>query len=199
MKLKNLSVALITATLAVGLVSCGSDELSTPAAAAVTQSTTAAAAAVSVFGEDSSDILFQIHERNAVAIIEAVEERGGTPEQAVAALLAGRAETGWRSGLTLPQPATTIADIYGWRFSYNIGADSTDAVRAATYTFMDNAAAVDADPGDPVAYALAVQQADTREYVEDKRFYKNGEAAASEYAEARPLAEAAYAELRSEQ
>ncbi|NLE79402.1 MAG: hypothetical protein GX610_07410, partial [Rhodococcus sp.] len=144
MKLKNLAAALITAALATALVSCGSDEPQAPAGAEVPSTT--AAPAVSVFGEDSTDILFKIHQRNAVAIIEAVEERGGTPEQAIAALLAGRAETGWRSGLSLPPPATAIADIYGWRFTYNIGADSTDAVRVATYTFMDNAAAVKADP-----------------------------------------------------
>jgi hypothetical protein len=196
-KPKNLVIALITAALAVGLVSCGSDEPTAPAPT-VAPSTTAAPAAVSVFGEDSTGILFKIHQRNAVAIIETVEERGGTPEQAVAALLAGQAETGWRSGLSLPSPSTAIADIYGWRFAYNIGADSTDAVRVATYTFMDNAAGVDVDPGDPVAYALAVQRADTREYVEDKRFYKNGETATSEYAKAQPIAESAYTELRGE-
>jgi hypothetical protein len=196
-KPKNLVVALITAALAAGLVSCGSDEPAAPAPT-VAPSTTATPATVSVFGEDSTDILFKIHQRNAVAIIEAVEERGGTPEQAVAALLAGQAETGWRSGLSLPAPATAIADIYGWRFAYNIGADSTDAVRAATYTFMDNAADMDVDVEDPVAYALAVQRADTREYAEDKRFYTNGETAASEYAKAQPIAEAAYTELRVE-
>jgi len=194
-KPKNLAVALITTALAMGLVSCGSDEPAAPAPT-VAPSTTAAPAAVSAFGEDSTDILFKIHRRNAVAIVETVEERGGTPGQAVAALLAGQAETGWRSGLSLPAPATAIADIYGWRFAYNIGADSTDAVRAATYTFMDNAAGVDVDPGDPVAYALAVQRADTREYLEDKRFYKNGETATSEYSKAQPIAEAAYTELR---
>ena len=197
MKPKNLVVALTTAALAVGLVSCGSDEPAAPAPT-VAPSATAAPAAVSVFGEDSTDILFRIHQRNAVAIVETVEERGGTPEQAVAALLAGQAETGWRAGVSLPAPATAIADIYGWRFSYNIGADSTDAVRAATYTFMNNAAGVDVDPGESVAYALAVQQADTRQYVEDKRFYTNGETAASEYAKAQPIAESAYTELRGE-
>ena len=195
MKPKNLVVTLITAAFAVGVVSCGSDTSAAPAPT-VAPSTTAAPATASVFGEDNTDILFKIHQRNAVAIIETVEERGGTPEQAVAALLAGQAETGWRSGLSLPAPAAAIADIYGWRFAYNIGADSTDAVRAATYTFMDNAADVDVDPGDPVAYALAVQRADTRQYVEDKRFYTNGETAASEYAKAQPTAEAAYTELR---
>ena len=198
MKPKNLVVALINATLAVGVVSCGSDELTGPAPT-VAPSSTAAPATVSVFGEDSTDILFKIHRRNAVAIVETVEERGGTPGQAVAALLASQAETGWRSGLSLPAPATAIADIYGWRFTYNIGADSTDAVRAATDRFMDNAAGVHVDPGDPVAYALAVQRADTREYLEDKRFYTNGETAASEYAKAQPIAEAAYAELRNAQ
>ena len=198
MKPKNLVVALITAALAGSLVSCGSDEPTT-SAPTVPLSTTAAPAAVSVFGEDTTDLVYKINKQNATAIVEAVEERGGTPEQAVAALLAGQAETGWTSGLSLPAPATAIADIYGWRFAYNIGADSTDAVRAATYTFMDNAAGVDVDPGDPVTYALAVQQADTRQYVEDKRFYTNDETAASEYAKAQPTAEAAYAELRNAQ
>ncbi|AHD24016.1 hypothetical protein Y013_24875 (plasmid) [Rhodococcus pyridinivorans SB3094] len=193
MKLKNLVIAVSTGLLAVGLVSCGSDE---PVASA--PSTTAMPATVSAFGEDATDLAYKINKQNATAIVEAVEERGGTPEQAVAALLAGQAETGWTSGLSLPAPATAIADIYGWRFAYNIGADSTDAVRVATYTFMDNAAGVDVDPVYPVAYALAVQQADTREYVEDKRFYKNGETAASEYAKAQPIAESAYTELRGE-
>lgn len=198
MKPKNLSVALITAALATALVSCGSDEPSTPAAVEA-PSTTAAPAAVSVFGEDRSDLAFKISKHNATAIVETVEERGGTPEQAVAALLAGQAETGWTSGLSLPAPATAIADIYGWRFAYNIAADSTDAVRAATYTFMDNAAAVNADPSDPAAYALAVQQSDERGYIEDKRFFVNDETATSEYAKARPIAEAAYGELRDAQ
>jgi hypothetical protein len=196
-KPKNLSVALITTALAVGLVSCGSDEPTSPAPT-TSPSTTATPAAVSVFGEDTTDLVYKINKQNATAIVEAVEERGGTPEQAVAALTAGQAETGWTSGLSLPAPATAIADIYGWRFAYNIGADSTEAVRAATYTFMDNAAGVDVDPGNPVAYALAVQRADTREYAEDKRFYTNGETAASEYTKAQPIAEAAYTELRVE-
>lgn len=197
MKPKALTIALITAAaLAVGLASCSSDEPSAPATEAPS---TTAAEVTSAFGEDSSDLAFKINKQNAIAIVEAVEERGGLPEQAVAALLAGHAETGWTSGLSLPAPATGIADIYGWRFSYNIGADSTDAVRAATYTFMDNAAGVAVDPSDPVAYALAVQEADERGYVEDQRFYKNDETAASEYAAALPVAKAAYAELRTAQ
>ncbi|MCD2114311.1 MULTISPECIES: hypothetical protein [Rhodococcus] len=195
MKPKNLVVTLITAALAVGVVSCGRDEPAAPTPT-VSPSTSAAPTAVSVFGEDTTDLVYKINKQNATAIVEAVEERGGTPEQAVAALLAGQAETGWTSGLSLPAPATAIADIYGWRFAYNIGADSTDAVHVATDMFMDNAAGVDVDPGDPVAYALAVQRADTREYVEDERFYTNGETATSEYAKAQPIAEAAYTELR---
>ncbi|KSZ56130.1 hypothetical protein Z045_24650 [Rhodococcus pyridinivorans KG-16] len=198
MKPKNLVVALITAALAAGLVSCGSDERAAPAPT-VAPSTIATPATVSVFGEDTTNLVYKINKQNATTIVEAVEERGGTPAQAVAALLAGQAETGWTSGLSLPAPATAIADIYGWRFAYNIGADSTEAVRAATYTFMDNAAGLDVDPGNPVTYALAVQQADTRKYIEDKRFYKNGETATSEYAKAQPIAEAAYAELRNAQ
>lgn len=196
MKLKNLAAALITAAIATALISCGSDESQAPVTTEA-PSTTAAPEPVSVFGEDNTDILFKIHQQNAAAIIEIVEERGGTPEQAIAALLAGQAETGWRSGLSLPTPATAIADIYGWRLQYNVAADSTDAVRLATDTFMDNAATVNADPSDPVAYALAVQQSDERGYKEDLRFFVNDETALSEYAKAQPIAEAAYAELRS--
>lgn len=193
-----LSIALAAAVLAAGLASCASTDPAGPPPSSTTTST-AAPAATSVFGDDRSDIGFRIHEQNARAIIETVEERGGTPEQAIAALLAAQAETGWRSGLPLPAPSTDIRDIYGWRFSYNIGADGVDAVRIATYRFMDSAAAVTVDPADPVAYALAVQRADTREYVEQEHFYKRGQTAASEYASARPLAEAAYAELRGTQ
>ncbi len=95
-----------------------------------------------------------------------------------------------------PPPASDIRDIYGWRFAYNIGAESTDAVRAATETFMDNATKVAVAAADPVAYALAVQQADSRGYVESEHFYKKSETAASEYAAALPAARAAYVELR---
>jgi hypothetical protein len=193
--LKYFSLAVITAALVIGLASCSSDEPSTPTST-VAPSTTAAPAVVSAFGDNSSDMGFEIRKRNATAVVETVEERGGTPAQAIAALLASQAETDWRSGLSMASPATGIRDIYGWRFAYNIGAVSTDAVRAATYTFMKNTEAVDVDPNDPVAYALAVQQADARKYVEEEHFYKNGETAASEYAEALPIAEAAYSELR---
>lgn len=188
--------ALITAALAVGLAACSSDDSPTPAPLPSTQTTTAA---VSPFGDDSTDLLFKIHQNNAAAIIETVEQRGGTPDQAIAALLAGEAETGWRSGLSMAPPASGIRDIYGWRFAYTVGAESTDAVRAATGTFMDNAAKVAVDAGDPVTYALAVQQADAREYVESEHFYKKGETAASEYAAALPAARAAYVELRGAQ
>ncbi|WP_072814940.1 hypothetical protein [Rhodococcus zopfii] len=187
--------ALITAALAVGLAACSSDD--SPAAAPPSTQTTTAA--VSPFGDDSTDLLFEIHQNNAAAIIETVEQRGGTPDQAIAALLAGEAETGWRSGLPMAPPASDIRDIYGWRFAYNIGAESTDAVRAATETFMDNATKVAVAAADPVAYALAVQQADSRGYVESEHFYKKSETAASEYAAALPAARAAYVELRGAQ
>jgi len=126
-----------------------------------------------------------------------VEARHGKPDQALAALLAAEAETGWRSGLSMAPPETGIRDVYGWRFGYNIAADSTDAVKAATNTFMDNAITVSAD--DPAAYALAVQLADPRGYNEKEHFYKKGETAATEYAAALPKAQAAYAELRGSQ
>lgn len=187
--------ALITAAFALGLAACSSDDSPTTAP----PSTKPTTAAVSPFGDDSSELVFTIHQDNATAIIETVEQRGGSPDQAIAALLAGEAETGWRSGLSMAPPASGIRDVYGWHFGYNVGAESTDAVRAATRTFMDNAAAVTADPADPVAYALAVQQADPRGYVESVHFYKKGETAASEYAAALLAAKAAYAELRSAQ
>lgn len=93
-------------------------------------------------------------------------------------------------------PADGIRDVYGWRFAYNIGADSTDAVRAATQTFMQNAAAVTIKPNDPVAYALAVQHADPRGYNQKEHFYKFGETAAGQYPKALEKAQAAYDELR---
>jgi hypothetical protein len=96
-------------------------------------------------------------------------------------------------------PATDIRDIYGWRLKYNLPADSTDVVKAATNTFMDNAATVTISADDPVAYALAVQYADPRGYNEKEHFYKKGETAAGEYPIALPKAQAAYAELRGSQ
>ncbi|WP_368679942.1 hypothetical protein R1X32_00945 (plasmid) [Rhodococcus opacus] len=191
---KNVAAALITAVLAVGLTACSNDESTTATPTSVPTTT----ADASPFGaEANSDLIAKIHRDNATAIVETVEARHGNPDQALAALLAAEAETGWRSGLSMAPPATGIRDVYGWRFGYNIAADSTDAVKAATNTFMDNAIAVSAD--DPAAYALAVQLADPRGYNEKEHFYKKGETAATEYAAALPKAQAAYAELRGSQ
>nr|WP_271209423.1 hypothetical protein [Rhodococcus wratislaviensis]GLK33958.1 hypothetical protein GCM10017611_08010 [Rhodococcus wratislaviensis] len=191
---KNVAAALITAVLAVGLTACSSDESTTATPTSVPTTT----ADASPFGaEANSDLIAKIHRDNATAIVETVEARHGNPDQALAALLAAEAETGWRSGLSMAPPATGIRDVYGWRFGYNIAADSTDAVKAATNTFMDNAITVSAD--DPAAYALAVQLADPRGYNEKEHFYKKGETAATEYAAALPKAQAAYAELRGSQ
>jgi hypothetical protein len=194
---QNIAAALVTAALAVGLTACSTDKTSTTTKSAST-STPAPSAVESPFGEGAVDreLGTKIHRDNATTIVETVEQRGGTPGQALAALLAGEAETGWRSGLSMPAPTGGIRDIYGWYFGYNIAADSTDAVRAATHTFMDNTAAVTVDAGNPVAYALAVQQADPRGYDEEKHFHKSGETAAGEYATALSKAQAAYAELR---
>jgi hypothetical protein len=191
---KNVAAALITAVLAVGLTACSNDESTTATPTSVPTTT----ADASPFGaEANSDLIAKIHRDNATAIVETVEARRGNPDQALAALLAAEAETGWRSGLSMAPPATGIRDIYGWRFGYNIAADSTDAVKAATNTFMDNAVTVSVD--DPAAYALAVQHADPRGYNEREHFYKKGETAATEYAAALPKAQAAYAELRGSQ
>lgn len=81
----------------------------------------------------------------------------------------------------------------------NIAADSMDAVKAATNTFMDNAATITVSADDPAVYALAVQTVDPRGYNEKEHFYKNGETAATEYAVALPKAQSAYAELRDSQ
>lgn len=113
--------------------------------------------------------------------------------------MSSEAETGWQSGLRMSPPATDIRDIYGWRLFYNLPADSADVVRAATNTFMDNAATVTISADDPVAYALAVQYADPRGYNEKEHFYKKGETAAGEYPASLPKAQAAYEELRDSQ
>ncbi|MFF1946581.1 hypothetical protein ACFVWF_31100 [Rhodococcus qingshengii] len=195
---KSVIAALITAGLAVGLTACGSDE--SPTATTSTTSTSAPTTTVSPFGAEAiSDLGAKIERDNAEVIVATVEGRGGSPDQARAALLAGAAETGWTSGLSMAAPATDIRDIFGWRFRYNTGADSADAVRAATNTFMDNTAAISIPASDSVAYALAAQHADPRGYNEKEHFYKNGETSASEYAAALPKAQAAYAELRETQ
>ena len=194
----SIAAALITAALSVGLTACSSDD--EPTAAPTSAPTSAAPAAASPFGADSiSELGVKIERDNATAIVETVEQRGGTPQQAIAALLSAEAETGWRSGLPMSSPATGIRDIYGWRLSYNLPADSKDVVRAATNTFMDNAATVTISADDPVAYALAVQYADPRGYNEKEHFYKKDETAAGEYPASLPKAQAAYAELRESQ
>lgn len=195
---KSVIAALITAGLAVGLSSCSSDD--SPPATRSHATTSASTTTVSPFGAEAvSDLGVKIERDNAAAVVEAVELRGGTPDQALAALLASEAETGWTSGLSMAAPATDIRDVFGWRFRYNIAADSTDAVRAATDTFMDNSATISINAADPVAYALAVQHADPRGYNEKEHFYKNGETSNSEYTAALPKAQAAYAELRGPQ
>lgn len=195
MNRKSIAAALITAALAVGLTACGSDD--EPSAAMIPNTSSAPVTTASPFGAGyDNELLTEIHRTNATAVVETVEQRGGTRQQAVAALLATEAETGWRSGLPMPSPATDIRDIFGWRLSYNLPADSAEVVRAATNTFMDNTAAVTVSADDPAAYALAVQHADSRGYNENEHFYKKGETAASEYPAALPRALAAYTELR---
>lgn len=192
MQRKPIAAVMMIAALSLGIAACGSDEQapSGPSNAAPTTATE------SVFGPDPTDILSKLHRDNATAIVEAVEKRGGTADQAVAALLAAEAETGWRSGLSMASPSTDIRDIYGWRYSYNAAADSIEAVTDATNTFMDNTVRVTADATDSASYALAVQQADQRGYNEAEHFYKNGETAESQYAAAVATAQAALAELR---
>lgn len=199
MNRKSIAAAVVFAALAVGLTACSSDE-DEPATAFTPATTSASTTTVSPFGAGyNNDLLTKIHRTNATAIVETVEQRGGTPQQAVAALLAAEAETGWRSGLPMASPATDIRDIYGWRLKYNLPADSTEVVKAATNTFMDNTTTVTISADDPAAYALAVQHADPRGYNEKEHFPRKGETAAAEYPAALPKAQAAYAELRGSQ
>ena len=190
---KTVAAALITAVLAVGLTACSRDASTTAAPTSAPIATTT----VSVFGTD--EFIANRLLSSSRAIVETVEERGDTREQAIAALVSSEAETGWQSGLRMSPPATDIRDIFGWRLAYNLPADSAEIVVAATNTFMDNAATVMVSTDDPAAYALAVQLADPRGYNEKEHFYKKGETAATEYAAALPKAQAAYAELRGSQ
>ena len=188
------AAGLLFATLALGVTGCSDDTRPPADRPASSEQPTVT---TSVFGPPgNTDLIATIHRDNATAIVGTVERRGGSADQARAALLAAEAETGWRSGLAMAPPAVDIRDIFGWRFSYNIGADSPAAVEAATETFMNNAAAVSIDAADPVAYALAVQRADSRGYDESEHFYKSGETAEGEYAAALTRAQDAYAELR---
>ncbi|WP_458682506.1 hypothetical protein [Prescottella equi] len=198
MNRQSIATAVVLAALAVGLTACGSDDA--PTASLIPDTTSAPVTTVSPFGAGyDNELLTEIHRTNATAIVETVEQRGGTPQQAIAALLATEAETGWRSGLPMSSPATDIRDIFGWRLSYNLPADSAEVVSAATNTFMDNTATVTVSADDPAAYALAVQHANPRGYNEKEHFYKKGETAASEYPAALPKALAAYTELRGSQ
>ena len=190
---KPVAAALISAVLAVGLTACSRDEATTTAPTSAPIATTT----VSVFGTDG--FIANRLLNSSRAIVETVEERGGTREQAIAALVSSEAETGWQSGLRMSPPATDIRDIFGWRLAYNLPADSAEIVVAATNTFMDNAATVTVSADDPAAYALAVQLADPRGYNEKEHFYKKGETAGTEYGAALPKAQAAYAELRGSQ
>lgn len=182
--------ALLALGLTTGLAACGN----TPeqAADSAPAATTATTATVSPFGTDD----FTIKRKRGMVeeVITTAEERGATPDQIVAVLVAGKAETNWRSGLpTLT--GSNIRDAYGWNFTHDAGADSGKAMALATDRFFDVADTVELDASDPVAYALAVQRADPRGYQEDQHF-QEGETAEMEYAAALESARAAYAELR---
>lgn len=181
------------AALSVSLSACSSDEQAAPDS----PSSSATLTTQSAFGTDATDVVSKLHRDNATAIIETVEQRGGSSDQAVAALLSAEAETGWRSGLSMAPPSTDIRDIFGWRYSYSAAADSTEAVVDATNTFMDNTIRVTSNAtADSPAYALAVQRADPRGYNDAEHFYKSGETPESEYTAALPRAQAAFSQLR---
>lgn len=186
---KSIATAVVFAALAVGLTACSSDSEPPAASSATTTTTTAPASPF-----DADDFIGDKQRFYARQIIDTVEQRGGTPNQVLAALVAGKAEADWMAG------GGNKFDIYGWEHRLQYGAsDGNTATPAATNNFMDVAATVTVDDNDPVTYALAVQRADPRGYDEKKHFYRKGETAAGEYAAALPAAKVAYAELRDSQ
>ncbi|WP_137725629.1 hypothetical protein [Prescottella subtropica] len=190
MNRKTLAATVIAATLAIGLTACGSDDAPAASPTVTVPTTTAPASPY-----DSDDFISKRQRFYVQQIIDTVEQRGGTPDQVLAALVAAKAESNWIAG------NGNKLDIYGWEHRLRYGAsDSAEATPAATNNFMDVAATVTVDDNDPVAYALAVQRADPRGYDEKEHFrYKKGATAAGEYAAALPDARAAYEELRGAQ
>ena len=109
MNRKDVAAVLIPTVLAVGLTACSSDESTTPTSAPIATMT------ASAFGTD--EFIANRLRSSSTTIVETVEERGGTPEQAIAALVSSEAETGWQSGRRMAPPATDIRDIFGWRLA----------------------------------------------------------------------------------
>lgn len=176
----------------VGLTVCNRDRTITESTTS-TRTTTTSPTDVTAFGED--DFGASIVRGFADTIVATVEVRGGTPEQAVAALVASNAETGWRSALPF-SPQGGIRDIFGWRYVLPASAESWEAAAEATQVFMDVAATVRVDPADPAAYALAVQRADPRGYITEERLLKSGRTPEQHYSAALPRAQSAYEKLR---
>lgn len=190
---KAFAIALISAATAVGMAACSSE--TTGDSVPDGPITTVADAPVRPF--DSSGLIAQVQRRNVTAIVETVRARGGNDDDILAALIAGKAETEWLSGGSNGTPGD-LQDIYGWWFRYNLAVDSTDAVVAATHSFMDVAATVTGNENDPVAYSLAVQRADPRRYDEKYHFPGEGPTAEAAYVEALPIAQAALTELSNQ-
>ncbi|MBC2592466.1 hypothetical protein [Rhodococcus aetherivorans] len=193
MTCKTLAIALIIAAAALGTAGCSGESPgdNTP----VGPITSATDVPTGPF--DDSGLIGQVQRRNVTAIVETVRMRGGDDHDALAALIAGKAETEWLSGGSNGAPGD-LQDIYGWWFRYNLAVDSTDAVVAATHSFMDVATTVTGNKNDPVAYSLAVQHADPRRYDEKYHFPREGATAEAAYRQALPSAQAALEELANE-
>ncbi|QSE72464.1 hypothetical protein [Rhodococcus sp. PSBB049] len=190
---KSIATAMITAAAAVGTAGCsGETPGDSPSVGPITS-----VADVPAGPFDDSGLIAQVQRRNVTAIVETVRMRGGDDDDILAALIAGKAETEWLSGSSNGAPGD-LQDIYGWWFRYNLAVDSTEAVVAATHSFMDVATTVTGNKNDPVAHSLAVQHADPRRYDEKYHFPREGAAAEAAYREALPSAQAALEELANE-
>lgn len=183
---------LIVPALVLSISACGSDTSSTDTAASPPAVTTTVA---SPFKPAPS--IGDMQRTYVGQIIDAVEQRGGSKDQAVAALVAAKAESGWMIG---GWSSGKTRDIFGWEHSLRYGAsDSSTAAPKATENFMTVAQAVTVDPSDPAAYALAVQRADPRWEEAGYRVKPSAAdrpTAEEKYAQAVPDARAALAELR---
>lgn len=188
-RVASIAFAAITIVVAIGGCSSGTGTTTTSA-----PNTTETQTPVSPF--DDSDLIAQYQRSYATTIIETVHAGGGGENLILAALVAGKAETDWMTGVSSGRGE--VRDIYGWTNVNRYGAaDSGDAVIGATNNFLKVAATVSVDDRDPVVYALAVQRADPRGY-DEKDHFRHEEAADEEYARALPAARTALDELRKD-
>ena len=100
----SIAAALITAALAVGLTACSSDDEATSAPTSTPTTSTSTAPTESAFGTD--EFIADRLRTSTSAIVETVEQRGGTPQQAIAALVSIACVQGPKLAWRLPRSVT---------------------------------------------------------------------------------------------